>query len=143
MRGSSMSPPKLQEPNNKASCICVPGWLKRLFMDFISFTLKLILKHQVCKEINYLFQLLAVFIQDTAGNPVTIQASYVEKKLVLYLSDSEIILKVVKCAANITGNDKSLRHFLKTIIIIAGISEVISRIPDSTDGLWLPPSFAA
>ncbi|KYO27027.1 cholesteryl ester transfer protein isoform A [Alligator mississippiensis] len=120
-----------------------PGWLKRLFMDFISFTLKLILKHQVCKEINYLFQLLAVFIQDTAGNPVTIQASYVEKKLVLYLSDSEIILKVVKCAANITGNDKSLRHFLKTIIIIAGISEVISRIPDSTDGLWLPPSFAA
>uniref|UniRef100_A0A8C8R6D6 Cholesteryl ester transfer protein n=1 Tax=Pelusios castaneus TaxID=367368 RepID=A0A8C8R6D6_9SAUR len=45
-----------------------PGWLKQLFTDFISFTLKLILKSQVCKEINFLAQLLADFIQDRAEN---------------------------------------------------------------------------
>ncbi|CAM5150406.1 unnamed protein product [Eretmochelys imbricata] len=45
-----------------------PGWLKQLFTDFISFTLKLVLKGQVCKEINLLAQLLADFIQDRAAN---------------------------------------------------------------------------
>ncbi|XP_067406044.1 cholesteryl ester transfer protein isoform X2 [Emydura macquarii macquarii] len=45
-----------------------PGWLKQLFTDFISFTLKLVLKGQVCKEINFLAQLLADFIQDRAEN---------------------------------------------------------------------------
>ncbi|XP_024069767.1 cholesteryl ester transfer protein isoform X1 [Terrapene carolina triunguis] len=45
-----------------------PGWLKQLFTDFISFTLKLVLKGQVCKEINSLAQLLADFIQDRAAN---------------------------------------------------------------------------
>nr|XP_056718961.1 cholesteryl ester transfer protein [Euleptes europaea] len=45
-----------------------PGWLKQLFTNFISFTLKLVLKHQVCKEINFLADLLAEFIQDTAAS---------------------------------------------------------------------------
>ncbi|XP_053126651.1 cholesteryl ester transfer protein [Hemicordylus capensis] len=45
-----------------------PGWLKQLFTNFISFTLKLVLKSQVCKEINFLSQLLADFIQDRAAN---------------------------------------------------------------------------
>ncbi|XP_032629938.1 cholesteryl ester transfer protein [Chelonoidis abingdonii] len=45
-----------------------PGWLKQLFTDFISFTLKLVLKGQVCNEINSLAQLLADFIQDRAAN---------------------------------------------------------------------------
>ncbi|XP_068117713.1 cholesteryl ester transfer protein [Hyperolius riggenbachi] len=43
-----------------------PGWLKQLFTDFISFTLKLVLKSQICKEINYVSNLLADFIQDRA-----------------------------------------------------------------------------
>ncbi|XP_061450112.1 cholesteryl ester transfer protein [Rhineura floridana] len=45
-----------------------PGWVKQLFTNFISFTLKLVLKNQVCKEINYLSQILADFVQDTAAN---------------------------------------------------------------------------
>ncbi|KAM4720831.1 cholesteryl ester transfer protein [Rhinophrynus dorsalis] len=43
-----------------------PGWLKQLFTDFISFTLKLVLKSQICKEINFVANLLADFIQDRA-----------------------------------------------------------------------------
>ncbi|KAM3918747.1 cholesteryl ester transfer protein [Leptodactylus fuscus] len=43
-----------------------PGWFKQLFTDFISFTLKLVLKSQICKEINYVANLLADFIQDRA-----------------------------------------------------------------------------
>ncbi|XP_067327099.1 cholesteryl ester transfer protein [Anolis sagrei] len=45
-----------------------PGWLKQLFTNFISFTLKLVLKNQVCKEINFLSQLLADFIMGRAAN---------------------------------------------------------------------------
>ncbi|NWX91353.1 CETP protein, partial [Nothoprocta ornata] len=45
-----------------------PGWLKQLFTDFIAFTLKLVLKSEVCKEINILAQVLANFIQDIAAN---------------------------------------------------------------------------
>ncbi|KAJ7402199.1 protein NLRC5 isoform X1 [Pitangus sulphuratus] len=45
-----------------------PGWLKQLFTDFISFTLKLVLKREVCKEINSLAQMLANFVLDLAGN---------------------------------------------------------------------------
>ncbi|XP_060110387.1 cholesteryl ester transfer protein [Heteronotia binoei] len=84
-----------------------PGWLKQLFTNFISFTLKLILKSQVCKEINFLAQVLAEFFQDTGENflrdgdigvdislasfPV-IKASYVEthhKGLLLYKNYSD------------------------------------------------------
>ncbi|KAG8437678.1 hypothetical protein GDO86_008402, partial [Hymenochirus boettgeri] len=43
-----------------------PNWFKQIFTDFISFTLKLVLKNQICKEINYVSNLLADFIQDTA-----------------------------------------------------------------------------
>ncbi|KAM8945938.1 cholesteryl ester transfer protein [Pelodytes ibericus] len=45
-----------------------PGWIKQLFTDFISFTLKLVLKSQICKEINYVANLLADFIQYRAEN---------------------------------------------------------------------------
>ncbi|KAM4017708.1 cholesteryl ester transfer protein isoform 2-T2 [Anomaloglossus baeobatrachus] len=43
-----------------------PGWFKQLFTDIISFTLKLVLKGQICKEINYVANLLGGFIQDRA-----------------------------------------------------------------------------
>uniref|UniRef100_A0A4W4HFY1 Cholesteryl ester transfer protein n=1 Tax=Electrophorus electricus TaxID=8005 RepID=A0A4W4HFY1_ELEEL len=44
------------------------GWLKRLFTNFLTFTLKLVVKSQVsiCKEINKVADILADFIQDTA-----------------------------------------------------------------------------
>ncbi|KAJ7312142.1 hypothetical protein JRQ81_006486 [Phrynocephalus forsythii] len=45
-----------------------PGWLKQLFTNFISFTLKLVLKNQVCKEINFLAQMLADLFQDGAAH---------------------------------------------------------------------------
>ncbi|XP_025959824.2 cholesteryl ester transfer protein [Dromaius novaehollandiae] len=45
-----------------------PGWLKQLFTDFIAFTLKLVLKSEVCEEISSLAQVLADFIQGLAAN---------------------------------------------------------------------------
>ncbi|NXU78944.1 CETP protein, partial [Oreotrochilus melanogaster] len=85
-----------------------PGWLKQLFTDFISFTLKLVLKREVCKEINFLAQMLANFVQDLAENFVQdgdikldislasaplIKANYLEshhKGLVLYKNYSGV-----------------------------------------------------
>ncbi|TNN52169.1 Cholesteryl ester transfer protein [Liparis tanakae] len=43
-----------------------PNWLKRLFTDFITFTVKLAIKGQICKEINKVANILADFIQDQA-----------------------------------------------------------------------------
>ncbi|XP_074067365.1 cholesteryl ester transfer protein [Macrotis lagotis] len=48
-----------------------PGWIEQLFTDFISFTLKLILKGQVCKEISVLANIMANFVQDKAANFLT------------------------------------------------------------------------
>ncbi|XP_028595102.2 cholesteryl ester transfer protein isoform X1 [Podarcis muralis] len=85
-----------------------PGWLKQLFTNFISFTLKLVLKNQVCKEINYISQLLADYVHETSANflkdgdigvdiSVTaspaIKANYIEshhKGLVVYQNHSGI-----------------------------------------------------
>ncbi|NXQ53460.1 CETP protein, partial [Anthoscopus minutus] len=86
-----------------------PGWLKQLFTDFISFTLKLVLKREVCKEINDVAQTLTSFILDLAANFVrdkdivvdislasdsVIKASYIEshhKGLVLYKNNSSVL----------------------------------------------------
>ncbi|KAJ8335576.1 hypothetical protein SKAU_G00389180 [Synaphobranchus kaupii] len=43
-----------------------PGWLKRVFTEFLSFTLKMVVKSQICKEINNLANIMADFIQETA-----------------------------------------------------------------------------
>ncbi|XP_055790262.1 cholesteryl ester transfer protein [Salvelinus fontinalis] len=43
-----------------------PGWLKRLFTNFITFTVKLVIKSQICKEINNVANILADFIQEQA-----------------------------------------------------------------------------
>ncbi|KAM9376124.1 cholesteryl ester transfer protein [Pholidichthys leucotaenia] len=48
-----------------------PNWLKKLFTDFITLTVKLVIKGQICKEINKVANTLADFIQDTAGQFVT------------------------------------------------------------------------
>ncbi|NXB38600.1 CETP protein, partial [Eulacestoma nigropectus] len=86
-----------------------PGWLKQLFTDFISFTLKLVLKREVCKEINAVAQTLTNFILDLAANFVraediivdislasdpVIKASYIEshhKGLILYRNNSSVL----------------------------------------------------
>ncbi|KAK9517266.1 hypothetical protein VZT92_025151 [Zoarces viviparus] len=44
-----------------------PNWLRKVFTDFITFTVKLAIKGQICKEINKVANILADFIQDTAG----------------------------------------------------------------------------
>uniref|UniRef100_A0AAQ4QL89 Lipid-binding serum glycoprotein N-terminal domain-containing protein n=1 Tax=Gasterosteus aculeatus aculeatus TaxID=481459 RepID=A0AAQ4QL89_GASAC len=43
-----------------------PNWLRKLFTDFITFTVKLAIKGQICKEINKVANILADFIQDRA-----------------------------------------------------------------------------
>ncbi|NXL85883.1 CETP protein, partial [Alectura lathami] len=86
-----------------------PGWLKQLFTDFISFTLKFVLKREVCKEINFLAQMLANFVHDVAENFIRdedigldisltsdplIKANYLEshhKGLVLYKNYSDVL----------------------------------------------------
>ncbi|NWU32889.1 CETP protein, partial [Hylia prasina] len=86
-----------------------PGWLKQLFTDIISFTLKLVLKREVCKEINAVAQTLTNFILDLAANFVrdrdiivdislasdpVIKANYIEshhKGLVLYKNNSSML----------------------------------------------------
>uniref|UniRef100_G3SZK3 Cholesteryl ester transfer protein n=1 Tax=Loxodonta africana TaxID=9785 RepID=G3SZK3_LOXAF len=84
-----------------------PGWINYLFTNFISFTLKLVLKGQVCKEINVITNTMANFVQRRAadfvsgtdiqvdisltGSPV-IKATYLEshhKGLVIYKNVSE------------------------------------------------------
>ncbi|XP_058849859.1 cholesteryl ester transfer protein-like isoform X2 [Acipenser ruthenus] len=79
-----------------------PGWMKKRFTDFISFTVKLVIKSQICKEINTVANILADFIQARAelflsdgdiGVDISLttspsmRASYIEshhKGLVLY-----------------------------------------------------------
>ncbi|KAK1161896.1 cholesteryl ester transfer protein [Acipenser oxyrinchus oxyrinchus] len=79
-----------------------PGWMKKLFTDFISFTVKLVIKSQICKEINTVANIMADFIQERAelflsdgdiGVDISLttspsmRASYIEshhKGLVLY-----------------------------------------------------------
>ncbi|ROL43312.1 Cholesteryl ester transfer protein [Anabarilius grahami] len=43
-----------------------PGWLKRMFTDIITFTVKLVVKSQICKEINNVANILADFVQEQA-----------------------------------------------------------------------------
>ncbi|KAM8861643.1 cholesteryl ester transfer protein [Synchiropus picturatus] len=43
-----------------------PNWLKKLFTDFISFTVKMVIKRQICQEINKVANILAEFVQERA-----------------------------------------------------------------------------
>ncbi|XP_059191201.1 cholesteryl ester transfer protein [Centropristis striata] len=67
-----------------------PNMLKKLFTDFITFTVKLAVKGQICKEINKVANILADFIQDTAEH---------------FLSDGDISVDIrVTAAPVITAN---------------------------------------
>ncbi|XP_042545926.1 cholesteryl ester transfer protein isoform X1 [Dipodomys spectabilis] len=48
-----------------------PGWIKRLFTNFISFTLKLVLKGQICKEVNVISNIMADFVQKRAASIIS------------------------------------------------------------------------
>lgn len=60
-----------------------PNWLKKIFTDFITFTVKLAVRGQICKEINKVANILADFVQETAEN---------------FLSDGDISVDI-----NLTG----------------------------------------
>lgn len=45
-----------------------PNWLKKLFTNFITFTVKVVVRGQICQEINKVANILADFIQETAEN---------------------------------------------------------------------------
>ncbi|XP_029379380.1 cholesteryl ester transfer protein [Echeneis naucrates] len=87
-----------------------PNWLKKLFTDFITFTVKLVVKGQICKEINKVANILADFIQDTAED---------------FLSDGDISVDIgITTAPVITANyiesyHKGLTKYNKTTAVIS------------------------
>ncbi|NXG54659.1 CETP protein, partial [Hemiprocne comata] len=94
-----------------------PGWLKQLFTDFISFTLKLVLKSEVCKEINFLAQMLADFIQDLAEN---------------FLQDGDIKVDISLASAPLTKANYLESHH-KGLVVYKNYSDVFS------DSIFSPP----
>ncbi|XP_042179056.1 cholesteryl ester transfer protein-like [Oncorhynchus tshawytscha] len=78
-----------------------PGWLKRLFTDFITFTVKLVIKSQICKEINNVANILVDFIQERAEQ---------------FLSDGDISMNIgVTSAPVITSQYIESYHKLQCI----------------------------
>uniref|UniRef100_A0A8C5ZCC3 Cholesteryl ester transfer protein n=1 Tax=Marmota marmota marmota TaxID=9994 RepID=A0A8C5ZCC3_MARMA len=45
-----------------------PSWIQQLFTNVISFTLRLVLKGQICKEINAISNIMADFVQTRAAS---------------------------------------------------------------------------
>ncbi|XP_071362912.1 cholesteryl ester transfer protein [Trachinotus anak] len=112
-----------------------PNWLKKLFTDFITFTVKLVIKGQICKEINKVANILADFIQDTAEDflsvgdisvdigvtsaPV-ITANYIEsyhKGLTKYNNTSAVISDSVFHPSQLTEN-RMLYFWLSDQVLI-------------------------
>ncbi|XP_064786114.1 cholesteryl ester transfer protein [Oncorhynchus masou masou] len=90
-----------------------PGWLKRLFTNFITFTVKLVIKSQICKEINNVANILADFIQERAEQ---------------FLSDGDISMDIgVTSAPVITSNYIESYHkgLAKYINMTAVINESV------------------
>uniref|UniRef100_A0A3Q3GDP6 Cholesteryl ester transfer protein n=1 Tax=Labrus bergylta TaxID=56723 RepID=A0A3Q3GDP6_9LABR len=87
-----------------------PNWLKKLFTDFITFTVKMVIKGQICIEINKVANILADFIQDTAGQ---------------FLSDGAISMDIgVTAAPVITAN--YIESYHKALTNYNNISAVIN-----------------
>ncbi|XP_035769360.1 cholesteryl ester transfer protein [Neolamprologus brichardi] len=86
-----------------------PNWLKKLFTDFITLTVKLVIKGQICKEINKAANILADFIQDTAEQ---------------FLTDGDISVDIgIAAAPVITANyiesyHKGLTKYNNTVAVI-------------------------
>ncbi|XP_077374172.1 cholesteryl ester transfer protein [Festucalex cinctus] len=87
-----------------------PNWLKKLFTDFITFSVKLVVKGQICKEINKVANILADFIQEKAEH---------------FLSDGDITVDIgVTTAPTITANyiesyHKGLTNYNNTSAVIS------------------------
>ncbi|XP_071397641.1 cholesteryl ester transfer protein [Centroberyx affinis] len=87
-----------------------PNWLKKLFTDFITFTVKLVIKGQICNEINKVANILADFIQETAEQ---------------FLSDGDISMDIgVTAAPVITAN--YIESYHKGLTNYNNISAVIN-----------------
>ncbi|XP_072550955.1 cholesteryl ester transfer protein isoform X2 [Salminus brasiliensis] len=96
-----------------------PGWMKRVFTNFITFTMKLVVKGQICKEINKVANILADFIQETA-----------EK----FLSDGDIFVDIgVTSAPVITSNYVESYH--KGLVTYNGLTSVINASRFNPDQL--------
>ncbi|XP_077453367.1 cholesteryl ester transfer protein isoform X1 [Stigmatopora argus] len=86
-----------------------PNWLKKLFTDFITFTVKLVVKGQICKEINKVANILADFIQERAEQ---------------FLSDGDISVDIsLTTTPTITANyiesyHKGLTNYKNTTVVI-------------------------
>ncbi|XP_037110435.1 cholesteryl ester transfer protein [Syngnathus acus] len=99
-----------------------PNWLKKLFTDFITFTVKLVVKGQICKEINKVANILADFIQERAEKVLsdgditvdigvttapTITANYIEsyhKGFTNYNNSSAVIINSAFKPSQLTEN---------------------------------------
>ncbi|XP_051238650.1 cholesteryl ester transfer protein [Dicentrarchus labrax] len=99
-----------------------PNWLKKLVTNFITFTVRVAIKGQICKEINKVANILADFIQDTAEHFLTdgnisvdigvtaspaITANYIEsyhKGLTKYNNTSAVISDSVFHPSQLTEN---------------------------------------
>ncbi|KAL0968170.1 hypothetical protein UPYG_G00263300 [Umbra pygmaea] len=106
-----------------------PGWLKKLFTDFITFTVKLVIKSQICKEINNVANILADFIQEQAEQ---------------ILSDGDISMNIgVTSAPVITSNyiesyHKGLTNYNNvTAVIIASVFDPSQLSEDRMLYFWL------
>ncbi|KAG9273157.1 cholesteryl ester transfer protein [Astyanax mexicanus] len=96
-----------------------PGWLKKLFTNLITFTMKLVVKGQICKEINKVANILADFIQDTAEQ---------------FLSDGDIFVDIgVTSAPVITSNYVESYH--KGLVTYNGSTSIINASRFNPDQL--------
>ncbi|XP_036441501.1 cholesteryl ester transfer protein [Colossoma macropomum] len=96
-----------------------PGWIKKVFTDFITFTMKLVVKGQICKEINKVADILANFIQETAEE---------------FLSDGDIHVDIdVTSAPVITSN--YIESYHKGLVTYNGSTSVVSASVFNPDQL--------
>ncbi|KFP87348.1 PREDICTED: cholesteryl ester transfer protein [Apaloderma vittatum] len=137
-----------------------PGWLKQLFTDFISFPLKLVLRREVCNEVNFLAQMVADFVHDLAANFVQdedikldislasvplIKANYVEshhKGLVLYKNYSDVLTDSVFSPSLLTES-RMLYFWLSehTLNSLASVAFLDKRLVLTIDGEKLQALF--
>uniref|UniRef100_A0A3Q3FPD3 Cholesteryl ester transfer protein, plasma n=1 Tax=Labrus bergylta TaxID=56723 RepID=A0A3Q3FPD3_9LABR len=100
-----------------------PNWLKKLFTDFITFTVKMVIKGQICIEINKVANILADFIQDTAGQ---------------FLSDGAISMDIgVTAAPVITANYIESYHKVNTTFINTVINDSLFHPNQLTENRML------
>ncbi|KAG2470058.1 CETP protein, partial [Polypterus senegalus] len=94
-----------------------PSWIKRLFTDFVSYTVRLVIKSQICKEINNLANILAEFIQQRAG---------------LFLSSGDIGVDISVTNSPVLTADHIESHH-KGLLLYKNVTSVIEESVFSPD----------